>query len=443
MTEIKSTFAPGEIHETLSKYMLADGMDMELLMEKSQGAKLHDLRSGKTFIDFFSFFASQALGVNHPKLAAPEFKEKLAMASINKPSNSDVYTPYMAEFVDTFGKLAKPEPFKYLFFVEGGGLAVENALKTAFDWKVRKNLKNGASGEKGSKVIHFKQAFHGRTGYTMSLTNTDVNKVQYFPKFDWPRVVNPKITFPLKENLAEVEKLEKQAEEQIRKAVADNPNDVAALIIEPIQGEGGDNMFRKEFFQKLRELADELDFLLIFDEVQTGLGLTGKLWAHEHYVTPDIVAFGKKTQVCGIMSTGRVDEVDDNVFHKSSRLNSTWGGNLTDMVRSAKVIQTIHEENLVENAKTVGEHLGGKIEELQGEYPSFVSNARGLGLWRSFDCPTPDDRDAFVSKAYENGLAILGCGEKTVRFRPALIIDKATIDEGMEIVKKTVSSLAK
>ncbi|MBD3411218.1 MAG: L-lysine 6-transaminase [Ignavibacteriales bacterium] len=443
MTEITSTFAPGEIHETLSKYMLADGMDMELLMEKSQGAKLHDLRTGKTYIDFFSFFASQALGVNHPKLSSPEFKEKLAAASINKPSNSDVYTPYMAEFVDTFGKLAKPEPFKYLFFVEGGGLAVENALKTAFDWKVRKNLKNGVSGEKGSKIIHFKQAFHGRTGYTMSLTNTDVNKVQYFPKFDWPRIENPKITFPLEDNLAEVEKLEKQAEEQIRKAVADNPNDVAGLIIEPIQGEGGDNMFRKEFFQKLRELADELDFLLIFDEVQTGLGLTGKLWAHEYYVTPDIVAFGKKTQVCGIMSTDRVDEVEDNVFHKSSRLNSTWGGNLTDMVRSAKVIQTIHEENLVENAKTVGEHLGGKIEELQSEYPSFVSNARGLGLWRSFDCPTPDDRDAFVSMAYENGLAILGCGEKTVRFRPALIVDNATIDEGMEIVKKTVSSLAK
>ena len=132
----------------------------------------------------------------------------------------------------------------------------------------------------------------------------------------------------------------------------ENPDDIAALIIEPIQGEGGDNHFRKEFFHTLRRLCDEYDMMFILDEVQTGVGLTGKMWAYQHFdFEPDILAFGKKTQVCGIMVSNRVDEVKDNVFKVSSRLNSTWGGNLVDMVRCQKYLEVIKEENLVKNCR--------------------------------------------------------------------------------------------
>jgi L-lysine 6-transaminase len=368
--------------------------------------------------------------------------DELAFASVNKPSNSDIYTVLMAEFVDTFSKIAKPEYMKYLFFIAGGALAVENGLKVAFDWKVQKNFMKDIKTEKGQQVIHFKQAFHGRSGYTLSLTNTDPNKTKYFPKFNWPRIINPKVKFPIEDNLQEIIKLEKKAVDEIYSAIKNNPDDIAAIILEPIQGEGGDNFFRKEFFEMLREIADEKDILLIFDEVQTGFGLTGKFWASDYYVKPDIITFGKKAQVCGIMVTDRVDEVQENCFHKSSRINSTWGANLTDMVRSKHIMRIIAEENLVENAETVGRFLLQSLKEIQNEYPSLISNARGLGLMCSFDMPDAEIRNKFRDQCYKHKLLILGCGEKSIRFRPPLNVKKEDLIEGLKIIKKVLFLLS-
>ena len=168
-----------------------------------------------------------------------------------------VYTTALAEFVDTFSRIGIPAHFPHAFFIEGGALAVDNALKTAFDWKVRKNLAKGLGREAGSKVIHFQQAFHGRSGYTLSLTNTfDPRKTDYFPKFDWPRIVNPKIAFPLtEENLARVVELEEEALQQIRRVMDTEGEDIAAIIIEPIQGEGGYAVPPPNFLDRLRPLA--------------------------------------------------------------------------------------------------------------------------------------------------------------------------------------------
>ncbi|MCB1198263.1 MAG: L-lysine 6-transaminase, partial [Deltaproteobacteria bacterium] len=351
------------VHSTLSKYILADGMNIVWDVEKSHGSYLYDAKSKKEYLDLFSFFASQPIAFNHPKLATVEFKEKMARHSLHRPSLSDVYTNEFAEAVDTFARIAGKNHFSHYFFIEGGALGVENALKAAFDWKVRKNLEAG-KGEKGSQIMHLKKAFHGRSGYTLSLTNTaDPKKYMYFPKHAWPRITTPAITFPLTpSNQAKVEDLEKKALHEIKQAVANHPDDIAAFIMEPIQGEGGDNHFRPEFFQAVRELANEHDFLLIFDEVQTGFGLTGKMWAFEHYgITPDLIAFGKKAQIAGCASTGRIDQIQDNVFAQSSRINSTWGGNLLDMFRVQRYLEIIEEDNLVEHAANVGEYLLGQL----------------------------------------------------------------------------------
>jgi L-lysine 6-transaminase len=353
------TMKPTEVHKTLSKYMLADGFDLVLDLKKSKGCRVYDARTGTYFLDGFSFFATAPLGCNHPAMTTPEFIKKMGELAINNPTNSDIYTVEMAEFVDTFGKFAVPKHFRHLFFIAGGALAIENGLKTAFDWKIRKNLNKGI-GKKGRQVIHFKDAFHGRTGYTLSLTNTfNVNKTKYFTKFNWPRIENPKIRFPLTDaNLKDVQEREKHAVAEIKNAVAQNPDDIAALIIEPIQGEGGDNHFRKEFFQELRKLCDEYDMMFIVDEVQSGVGLTGKMWAYQHFdFEPDILAFGKKTQVCGIMVSNRVDEIKENVFAVPSRLNSTWGGNLVDMVRCQKYLEIIDEENLIKKCRDTRETI--------------------------------------------------------------------------------------
>jgi L-lysine 6-transaminase len=444
--KIKSNYSPAitadQVITTLSKYMLADGFEIILDLDKSNGVTIVDEVTGNEYHDFFTFFASSPIGLNHPYLHSEEVKQTLGKIAINKPSNSDIYTTYMAEFVETFAKVAKPDYMKHLFFISGGALAVENGLKVAFDWKVRKNFLKGYKEEKGQKVIHFKEAFHGRSGYTMSLTNTDPTKVKYFPKFDWPRITNPKIKFPLENHIDEIIQLEDKALAEINLAIKKNLDDIAVIIIEPIQAEGGDNFFRKEFLIKLREIANENEILLMFDEVQTGFGITGKFWAADYYVKPDIIAFGKKAQVCGIMVSDRIDDIDNNVFKVSSRINSTWGADLTDMVRSKFILDVIKNENLVENAKKVGEHLRFQLLKIQEEYTDLINNARGLGLMCSFDFPTVEQRNKFKDTCYKEKLMILGCGEKSIRFRPPLNITENEIDKGLIIIKKVLSFMS-
>ncbi|UCF12433.1 MAG: L-lysine 6-transaminase [Thermoplasmatales archaeon] len=435
------TIQPADVHKTLSKYMLVDGLDLVLDLKKSKGCRIYDSSKRKYMLDCFSFFATLPLGCNHPKLTKSEFIKKMGELAVNKPTNSDLYTTEMAEFVKSFKKYAVPDHFQHLFFVSGGALAVENGLKTAFDWKMRKNIEKGNGDKLGTQIIHFKEAFHGRTGYTLSLTNTfNFNKIKYFPKFNWPRIINPKITFPLTEkNLKNVKELEKQALSEIEQALCENPDDIAALIIEPIQGEGGDNHFRKEFFLELRRLCNEHEMMFILDEIQSGVGLTGKMWAYQHYdFEPDIIAFGKKTQVCGIIVGKRVDEIEDNVFAVSSRLNSTWGGNLIDMVRCQKYLEIIEEERLIKNAEIQGKHLLEGLEELAQKYPNKIYNARGRGLMCAFDLPTPEKRDEIKEILYANDLIVLGCGATTIRFRPPLIISSKEVDEALTILDKAV-----
>ncbi|MFN2374354.1 MAG: L-lysine 6-transaminase [Cyclonatronaceae bacterium] len=438
MTVKTAAIEAKSVHKILGKHLLTDGFDIVLDLEKSKVPYLYDSKYGKQYLDFFTFFASNPVGMNHPKLHDEQFRETMLRVAIHNPSNSDIYTTEMAAFVDTFSRVGIPDYMPHAFFISGGALAVENALKVAFDWKVQLNFRKGYRTEKGHKVLHFEKAFHGRTGYTMSLTNTEPGKVAYFPKFDWPRITSPAMKFPVNETTTlAVEELERKSLTQARKYFEIYKDDIAAIILEPIQGEGGDNHFRPEFHKELRKLADEFEALLIYDEVQTGVGLTGKFWAHEHYVKPDILAFGKKAQVCGILVGKRIDDLDTNVFKVSSRINSTWGGSLVDMVRFQRYLEIIEEDNLVENAASVGNYLLGRIKDFTDKY-EYVSNARGKGLMCAFDFPGVHARKAFLGACYENGLIMLPCGTNSVRFRPPLTIAKEHIDEGMDIIEKSI-----
>lgn len=428
------------VHEILKRSILADGFDIVLDFEKSQGSYLYDAKHDKRYLDLFSFFASLPLGFNHPRFKDKDYVEKLLRVSMVKPSNADIYTIEYADFVETFHRLAIRDLFQHLFFIGGGALAVENALKTAFDWKVRKNFARGMKEEVGHQIIHFKQAFHGRSGYTLSMTNTfDPNKTKYFPKFNWPRITNPKCFFPLEgENLKRTLEAEKTALEEIHQAISRHGPDIAALTIEPIQGEGGDNHFRPEFFQALRRICDENEILLIFDEVQSGMGLTGKWWAFEHYgVRPDIIAYGKKSQVCGIAATTRIDDVD-NVFKVPSRINSTFGGNLTDMVRCAQYCRIIEEERLLDHVAKMGTWFKEELLGLAKIHPQ-MTNVRGLGLMIAFDLPDSATRDAFRDACYDDGLLILACGERTIRLRPCLNITREDLTKALDILSTNIT----
>jgi len=444
-----------DVRELLGKNILADGFDPILDLKESHDSWIVDKRNGEKFLDMFSMYASGCIGYNHQNIL--KNKDLLANVSLFKPTLSDIYTTEYADFLNVFDKIAIPAYLKNTFFIEGGGLAVENALKVAFDWKYRKNLEKGIT-NKGNQIIHFKEAFHGRTGYTLSLTNTDPIKTKYFPKFDWPRIENPYLSFPTNsEILNDVKKKEELAISQIIEAIKSNPNDIAGLIIEPIQGEGGDNHFRCRFFEKLRSLADEHEFLLIYDEVQTGVGITGKMWAHQHFTPslcpcdktiekaplPDIISFGKKSQVCGILAGDRVLEVKNNVFKRSSRINSTFGGNLTDMIRFKIILETIEEFDLLENAAKMGNYLLKKLHKLEDQFPAFVINSRGSGLFCSFDLPSSDERDLLTQEAYKNNLIILGCGIKSIRFRPHLTVSEQEIDFAIDSLEKSIKNILK
>jgi L-lysine 6-transaminase len=426
-----------EVVSALQQHVLVDGFRIVVDLHRSQGPWLVDAAAKRTLLDLYGFYGSMPVGFNHPFLQRPEARHDLMEAASAKVANSDVYSTQYAKFVQTLHRVAGLAPLERYFFIDGGALAVENALKAAMDWKVRKNIAAGR-GERGTEILHFQHAFHGRTGYTLSLTNTDPRKTDYFAKFSWPRVSTPSLDYglPELERIDDVGEKEVAAERDIRKVLDARAHDVAAIIIEPIQGEGGDNHFRGEWLRTLRRICDQYDVLLIFDEVQTGLGATGRMWCCEHFdVKPDLLAFGKKVQVCGVMAGPRLDEVPENCFRLPSRINSTWGGNLVDMVRSTCFLEIIERERLVEHAHRMGNYFLEQLHALASE-EAIISGVRGRGFLIAFDLPDSASRDRFYFQLFETGLLAIRCGSRTIRFRPALDLRQEDIDIAMELLRE-------
>lgn len=432
---------PSLVHTTLSRHQLADGFEIVVDLERSHGSWLRDAISGDEYLDAFTCFASWPLGYNHPKLGTDAFRRDILLAGSNNPSNSDLYSSLMAEFVASFATRVTPEGFPHHFWVAGGALAVENAMKVAFDWKARRLGRTDLMEDVNDLVIlHFRQAFHGRSGYTLSVTNTLPDKVGLFPKFPWPRVHNPFIVFDDEGGIAnDIEAEEARAREEIELAFRRHGRRIAAILLEPMQGEGGDNHFRTQFLRFLREIADRHEALLIFDEVQTGFFGSGRPWLWQHHgVRPDIVAFGKKTQVCGLYAGPRVDEVQDNVFRRPSRINSTWGGNLVDMVRCRHFIQVIHEDGLAAHIAGIGREVIDGLRCIARTSGGFVRSVRGLGSLIAFTLPSDQARRDVLHALAAARVLALPCGSSSVRFRLPLTMTSA---EAQLLVDRTEAAV--
>jgi len=427
---------------------------------ESHGSYLRDI-SGTKYLDMGGFFSTAPIRFDHPRLRDKSFVESIGKAAIYRPSIADFWTIEMAEFVNTFREIATPPYMHHLFFIDGGSLAVENALKAAFDWKVRLNLKKGklksdpqeALQPLGTKVLHFERAFHGRSGYTLSVTHThDPNKYKYFPKFDWFRLNPPVLRFDVSGQISNEEEVKKQSEDavsSIQKILTESADDIAAILIEPIQCEGGDRHIPVEFFIQLRRLADEHDIILIYDEVQTGFGTTGKMWGHEHFddtARPDIISFAKKSQVGGIIANyEKFSMTEVNVFGNSdackSRINSTWGGNPVDMIRCTQFMKIIQEDNLIENARKVGDYMLESVQELCREFDTLIENPRGKGVLLGFDAKNPQKQSEIWSAFRDEQLLCLTCGSQTLRFRPHLDLTIEEVDDGMIKMKQALRKL--
>ncbi len=408
------------VHQIIKKHTIGDGLNIVVNPSKSKGSWVYDDLSGSNLLDCYSCFASMPIGWNHPRLV--EQADRLGKTAIHKIANSDMYCEDYASFINEFASGA-PD-FAHFFFIDGGTLAVENAIKAAFDYKMRKMNYRQDFMANGLDVIHLEHAFHGRSGYALSLTNTKPDKIWGFPKFPWTRLVSP------------IGNCENHALSLHQAEAALMKGNVAAVILEPIQGEGGDIHLSEDYIRDLFNLAHKYDAMFIVDEVQTGVGMTGKMWAYEHFkssgVMPDMMCFGKKTQVCGFASTRKIEEIDEHVFKHSSRINSTWGGNIVDMVRFEIISKIIKEENLIENAAIVGNYFQEQLQNCPK-----ISNPRGRGLMLAFDMANTNDRDVFCNKI-SSKMLVLKSGDRSVRLRPSLTFSKTDVDTAMEFIKAEI-----
>ncbi|NUP97661.1 MAG: L-lysine 6-transaminase [Planctomycetaceae bacterium] len=436
---------PQNVHETLKRHQLADGYPFVFDLEKSHGSWLHDSRTGTELLDFFTCFASWPIGYSHPRMQDAEFTAELLSAARNNPANSDLYTVSMARFVEAFATRVTPQGFPYHFWISGGALAIENAMKVAFDWKAQKlghvDLNESCD---DLVILHFKDAFHGRSGYTLSVTNTDPTKTGLFPKFRWPRVHNPGIEFDLDGGIAnDIAASEARSCAEIEAAFREHKGKVAAILIEPMQSEGGDHHFRPEFLAKLRRYADEQEALLIFDEVQTGFFGSGTPWLWQQIgVAPDIVVFAKKSQQAGLYANRRVDDVAQNCFHRPSRINSTWGGNLTDMVRSRQIIDVILSEKMPENIAARGRQFVAGLRQLARSGAPFT-NVRGVGSLCAFTLSDTATRDAVLGRLRDQRLLALKSGSRAIRFRMPLNVSAAEIDQALGMIEASLPARAR
>lgn len=442
-----TTHVSAEASEALSllrAHVSGDFLDVVVDLGRSAGCQLVDEVSGLSYLDMTAYFSSAPLGHGHPGLRDPAFEAELLAAARVKPSNPDFPTTAQARFVAAFRRVLGDDDLPHLFFIDGGALAVENALKIAFDWKTKRNARRGVAA-KGSRVLHLAAAFHGRSGYTMSLTNTDPGKTRDFPMFEWPRISSPAVHDPVQWQRAELTAAERSALTEARTALERYGNEIACFVYEPIQGEGGDRHLRPRFLLAMEELCREHGVLTVADEVQTGGGTVGVAWAYQDLgLHPDLVAFGKKTQVCGVMGGRRVLEIADNAFVEPGRISSTWGGSLTDMVRATWILELVERHDLFGNARRQGERLLAGLRRLAEDFPGLVSEPRGRGLMCAITLVDTATRDEVITLARARfHTLVLPCGPRGLRLRPPLSVKTEDVDSAVQALRAALIAVTR
>lgn len=394
--------------------------------EKSHDSYIYDKNSNRHFLDFFGLYSSLPLGYSHPIFKGEGFRKELNRVAGIKVPNCEVISDEAREFLQQFSKHKAMSGYRYFHFCCTGALAIEAALKNAIDQK----------GAKKPVIISLKESFHGINSYGGFVTDRFFpvsTRLDGLPQPEWCcKIYNPKIIY--KGNKID-EDAAKKGMERFIKEFADyldkyGPENIAALLIEPVQSTYGDNYFSREFFNLIRRLCDEHKVCLIFDEIQTGFGATGEIWYFQHLnIEPDIVVFGKKSQVSGIM----VKENFSKTFETPVRLEVTWDGDLVDMVRSKYVLKAYEEYKIMDNVKKRNKELIDGLKDISG-----LQNIRAAGLLVAFDFKMQKDRDLFFNRAVEKRFICNKTRDITVRFRPNLNISSEEVQEALRIINSSV-----
>lgn len=400
--------------------------------DKSHGSYLHDKITKNEYLDFFGMYATLALGYNHPIFDSSAFKNRILKIASCKIVNNEILSDEAQSFDKIFTDyVSQNGKFSHFHYSCTGALAIEAAVKTAIDYK----------GYENPRIISFGGSFHGINGYGGFFTERiggPGQRLNGFPaqltscNCQWPKFDNPVMTYEngaLKDNDNKVQSVLKKVEDCI---IIEN-SQISGILVEPIQCTFGDKYFSKTFFIGLRKIADKYDIPLIFDEIQIGFGGTGKVWYFEHLpVEPDIVVFGKKVQLAGIM----VKEKFAKIFSKPIRLEVTWDSNIIDMLRGEFIVKAYKEYNILDNVNKMSNRLRNGLEETRN-----LKNIRNSGLLFAFDFENETLRNNFTKRLYENKMLCNKSGNCTVRFRPNLSISESEIDKALEIIKKVDNSL--
>jgi len=394
------------------------------------------------------------VGYNNPHLIETMKSQAVVSSLVNRPALGNFPPNDWAEILRSGILKVAPKGLDQVFTAMAGSDANETAYKAAFMWKrqqqrggahvefteeeLNSSMNNQSPGASELSIMSFKTAFHGRLFGSLSTTRSKPIHKLDIPAFDWPQATFPLLKYPLEEHVEENRKAEQDSLAEVEHLLTTWHLPPCAVIVEPIQSEGGDNHASPEFFQGLRDVTKKHDVLLIVDEVQTGVGATGKFWAHEHWnlsTPPDMVTFSKKAQTAGYYFGN--PELRPN---KPYRQFNTWMGDPVRAILFRAIIEEVEKHGLVEQTARVGDYLYGKIKQLGDKYPGQFANLRGKGqgTFIAFDNPK---RDEFLKVAKTLGINIGGSGASAVRLRPMLTFEEKHADILVEVLEKIVTSL--
>ncbi|KAF9163113.1 hypothetical protein BGX21_009254 [Mortierella sp. AD011] len=436
-----------KIQDTRAATMMTD-------LEKSIGNYVVDL-DGNTYLDVYCQISSLPLGYNSKALIDAASSPEMIQVIVNRPAlGVQPHGKWAKTLEDAFLSVA-PKGLTQVFTAMCGTCSNETAYKAAFMYHQRRKrgmntpasaddlsscMRNAAPGSPDLSIMSFEGGFHGRLFGSLTTTHTKALHKLDIPAFsNWIPSPFPKLKYPLEKHRAENEKEEKRCLEEVEKRMKNAKSPVAALIVEPIQSEGGDNHASPRFFQGLRDLTKKHDILMIVDEVQTGVGPTGRFWAHDAWnltTPPDIVTFSKKFQAAGWFHGPELRP------DSSYRNFNTWLGDPVRAVQAKTIIQEIKDKNLVQNVAETGAYLKKELLSIEAKYPKFISAVRGEGTFLAFNLPSPEQRDSFVTRLRSFGVNAGGCGPQSVRLRPMLVFQKKHADIFLDAVNRTLDELS-
>lgn len=429
-----------EMLEELGRYVIATPHPFAVDLDKSEGMYLATV-DGRRLFDWAGYYGSKLIGHNHPGLYEEKYVRRLVRAANNKVANPDFLTQ---DCLDYYRMLHRVAPLSMrgesleTYVVNSGAEAVENMMKYLVAKFNQKKLVSGRHAT-NRRFLYFDKAFHGRTVFALGVTQT-IDPVATKDFHGLSSQGNLKFPFPAYDGGRSAEDNLRSALrtlDQVESALSLMADEIVGIIVEPIQGAGGHRVAVPEFFRGLSSLAHRYGVYLAFDEVQTGLGATGRMWAIDHFDLPHpplAVAGGKKFGNGVVYMKEPLEDV--------GVLDSTWGGSLADMVRVLREMEIVEEERLIEKAAVNGQRLHDGLCRLVDRWPRVLGNVRGLGLYQGFSLDTPSRKDALIRVALEeHDLLLLGAGSRSIRTRPNLSVGADEIDEFLAILDRCVAMI--